>query len=67
MARAPATRRHLERERVGLLTAERIKQAFPHLIRGKVTRYELPRLSGPTGFAERTEFDFSERIIVVLL
>lgn len=28
------------------LTAERIKQTFPHLIRGKVTRYELPRLSG---------------------
>ncbi len=28
------------------LTAERIKQAFPHLIRGAVTRYELPQLCG---------------------
>jgi hypothetical protein len=28
------------------LTAERIKQAFPHLIRGPVTRYELPHLCG---------------------
>ncbi|MGC1696926.1 MAG: hypothetical protein WA743_16820 [Pseudolabrys sp.] len=28
------------------LTPERIKQAFPHLIRGQVTRYELPQLAG---------------------
>ena len=28
------------------LTAERIKQAFPNLIRGEVTRYELDALSG---------------------
>jgi hypothetical protein len=28
------------------LTTERIKQAFPHLIRGTVTRYELPHLNG---------------------
>ena len=28
------------------LTAERIKQAFPHLIRGPVTRYEVPHLHG---------------------
>ena len=28
------------------LTPERIKQAFPHLIRGTVTRYELPHLCG---------------------
>ncbi len=28
------------------LTAERIKQIFPHLIRGTVTRYELPHLCG---------------------
>jgi hypothetical protein len=28
------------------LTPERIKQAFSHLIRGKVTRYELPHLNG---------------------
>ena len=28
------------------LTAERIKQAFPNLIRGEVTRYELDGLSG---------------------
>ncbi|HEX5213686.1 MAG TPA: hypothetical protein VFW22_18330 [Pseudolabrys sp.] len=28
------------------LTAERIKQAFPHLIRGAVARYELPHLYG---------------------
>jgi hypothetical protein len=28
------------------LTPERIKQAFPHLIRGTVTRYELPHLNG---------------------
>lgn len=28
------------------LTAERIKQAFPNLIRGMVTRYELPQLCG---------------------
>ena len=28
------------------LTAERIKQAFPHLICGNVTRYELPHLHG---------------------
>ena len=28
------------------LTPERIKQAFPRLIRGKVTRYELPHLNG---------------------
>ena len=28
------------------LTAERIKQAFPHFIRGPVTRYELPHLCG---------------------
>ena len=28
------------------LTPERIKQAFPALIRGKVTRYELPHLNG---------------------
>jgi hypothetical protein len=28
------------------LTAERIKQTFPHLIRGTVTRYELPHLCG---------------------
>jgi hypothetical protein len=28
------------------LTAERIKQAFPQLIRGPVTRYELPHLCG---------------------
>lgn len=28
------------------LTAERIKQSFPHLIRGPVTRYEVPHLYG---------------------
>jgi hypothetical protein len=28
------------------LTPDRIKQAFPHLIRGTVTRYELPHLNG---------------------
>ena len=28
------------------LTPERIKRTFPHLIRGKVTRYELPHLNG---------------------
>jgi hypothetical protein len=28
------------------LTAERIKRAFPHLIRGKVERYEMPQLHG---------------------
>jgi hypothetical protein len=28
------------------LTPERIKQTFPHLIRGTVTRYELPHLNG---------------------
>lgn len=28
------------------LTAERIKAAFPQLIRGPVTRYELPALHG---------------------
>jgi hypothetical protein len=28
------------------LTAERIKRAFPHLIRGMVIRYELPHLCG---------------------
>ena len=28
------------------LTAQRVKQAFPHLIRGPVTRYELPHLYG---------------------
>ena len=28
------------------LTAERLKRAFPHLIRGRVTRYELPHLRG---------------------
>jgi hypothetical protein len=28
------------------LTAERIKQTFPHLICGNVTRYELPHLHG---------------------
>ena len=28
------------------LTAERIKQAFPNLVRGEVTRYELDALSG---------------------
>jgi hypothetical protein len=28
------------------LTAERIKRTFPHLIRGPVTRYELPHLHG---------------------
>ena len=28
------------------LTAERIKAAFPRLIRGTVTRYELPQLQG---------------------
>ena len=28
------------------LTTERIKQTFPHLIRGQVTRYELPHLNG---------------------
>jgi hypothetical protein len=28
------------------LTPERIKQAFPHLIRGNVTRYELAHLNG---------------------
>ncbi len=28
------------------LTPERIKRAFPHLIRGTVTRYELPHLNG---------------------
>jgi len=28
------------------LTPERIKQAFPHLIRGPVTRYEIPHLYG---------------------
>jgi hypothetical protein len=28
------------------LTAERIRTAFPNLIRGKVTRYELDNLSG---------------------
>jgi hypothetical protein len=28
------------------LTAERIKRTFPHLIRGQVTRYELPHLNG---------------------
>jgi hypothetical protein len=28
------------------LTAERIKRTFPHLIRGQVTRYELPHLCG---------------------
>lgn len=28
------------------LTAERIKRTFPHLIRGAVTRYELPQLCG---------------------
>jgi hypothetical protein len=28
------------------LTAERIKQAFPQLIRGPVTRYEVPHLHG---------------------
>jgi hypothetical protein len=28
------------------LTAERIKRTFPHLIRGTVTRYELPQLCG---------------------
>ena len=29
-----------------VLTPERIKQAFPDLIRGAVTRYELPHLCG---------------------
>jgi hypothetical protein len=28
------------------LTPERIKRTFPHLIRGQVTRYELPHLNG---------------------
>ena len=28
------------------LTTERIKRTFPHLIRGQVTRYELPHLCG---------------------
>jgi hypothetical protein len=28
------------------LTAERIKAAFPRLIRGTVTRYDLPQLHG---------------------
>ena len=28
------------------LTAERVKQAFPRLIEGRVTRYELDRLHG---------------------
>ena len=28
------------------LTTERIKRTFPHLIRGQVTRYELPHLNG---------------------
>jgi len=28
------------------LTADRIKRTFPHLIRGQVTRYELPHLYG---------------------
>jgi len=28
------------------LTPERIKRAFPHLVRGKVTRYELSQLGG---------------------
>lgn len=28
------------------LTAERIKQAFPQLIRGNITRYEVPHLYG---------------------
>ncbi len=28
------------------LTPERIKRTFPHLIRGTVTRYELPHLNG---------------------
>jgi len=28
------------------LTPERIKQAFPHLLLGEVTRYELPHLCG---------------------
>ena len=28
------------------LTAEHIKQSFPHLIRGPVTRYEVPHLYG---------------------
>ncbi|HTT49732.1 MAG TPA: hypothetical protein VMG39_17205 [Pseudolabrys sp.] len=28
------------------LTPKHIKQAFPHLIRGEVTRYELPHLNG---------------------
>ncbi len=28
------------------LTSERIKRAFPHLIRGEVTRYELEHLHG---------------------
>jgi len=28
------------------LTAERIKRTFPHLVRGPVTRYELPHLNG---------------------
>ncbi|MGH6664498.1 MAG: AtuA-related protein [Pseudolabrys sp.] len=28
------------------LTSERIKQTFPHLIRGKVDRYEMPHLNG---------------------
>ena len=28
------------------LTPDRIKQAFPHLIRRTVTRYELPHLNG---------------------
>ena len=29
-----------------MLTPERIKRTFPHLIRGQVTRYELPHLNG---------------------
>ncbi len=28
------------------LTPERIKQTFPHLIRGTIERYELPHLAG---------------------
>lgn len=31
---------------LGLLTPERVKAAFPHLIRGAVERYEMPHLHG---------------------
>lgn len=31
---------------VRLLTPERVKAAFPHLIRGPVERYEMPHLHG---------------------